>query len=225
MQMLQLQLAEMGSEEGHCAQDALVTRLAAAILAPWQQVTPQAPARGAAPMEVDGEASTPGRANDPQYAAAACRADIMLDFAWGWIFDKAVTSDGDVDIKCASQAQAQSLAWPHNRMRLLVEKLRMRQRQHLCSSRRAMLHYVLVPCLRLAPAQYCRAKVAMKMPALVAVIKQTAARPQVLHLRLPCCVSVDVPSSCDQTSVTTMRHCASCLKSSRLGVQLGQMIP
>ena len=46
--------------------------------------------------------------------------------------------------------------------------------------RRAMLFYVLVPCLRLAPAQYCSAKVAEKMPALLAVIKQMADRPQVL---------------------------------------------
>ena len=47
-----------------------------------------------------------------------------------------------------------------------------------------MLHYVLVPCLRLAPAQYCHIKVAQKMPELVAVIKQTRDRPEVLRLRL-----------------------------------------
>ena len=42
-----------------------------------------------------------------------------------------------------------------------------------------MLYYVLVPCLRLAPARYCSATVARKMPALMAVIKQTTGRPQV----------------------------------------------
>jgi len=117
VQKLEVQLAEMGTDVGHCAQDELVTRLAAAILAPWQQAAPQAPAHGAAPMEVDGEVSTPGQADDPQYAAAARRADIMLDFAWGWIFEKAKRSEGDVKIKCASQPQAQSLAWPHDCMR------------------------------------------------------------------------------------------------------------
>ena len=114
--MLEVPLAEMGTDKGHCAQDELVTRLAAAILAPWQQAAARhAPAHGAAPMEVDGEASTPGQAEDPQYAAAARRADIMFDFAWGWIFEKALRSPGDVNIKCASQAQ--SLAWPHDCMR------------------------------------------------------------------------------------------------------------
>ena len=106
VQKLDVQLAEMGTNEGHCAQDELVTRLAAAILAPWQQAAPRAPAHGAVPMEVDGEASAPSQADDPQYAAAACRADIMLDFAWGWIFEKAKRSEGDVKIKCASQPQA-----------------------------------------------------------------------------------------------------------------------
>ena len=43
-----------------------------------------------------------------------------------------------------------------------------------------MLFYVLVPCLRLAPAEYCSAKVAQKMPELLAVMHQTADRPQVL---------------------------------------------
>ena len=47
-----------------------------------------------------------------------------------------------------------------------------------------MLYYVLVPCLRLAPAWYCSAKVTEKMPELLAVIKQTSDRPQVL-LRTP----------------------------------------
>ena len=122
--MLQVQLAEMGTEgtedtkdtedtdkakkgikKGHCAQDELVTRLAAAVLAPWQHATPQAPARGETPMEVDGEASTVGKADDPQYDAAARRADIMFDFAWGWIFDKALTSPNDVDVKCAPRAK------------------------------------------------------------------------------------------------------------------------
>ena len=55
-----------------------------------------------------------------------------------------------------------------------------------------MLHYVLVPCLRLAPAQYCRAKVAQKMPELVAVIEQTRDRPQVLPLHIICCFPLAV---------------------------------
>ena len=98
-QKLEVQLAEMGTDEGHCAQDELVTRLAAAILAPWQQAAPRAPAHGAAPMEVDGEASTPSQADDPQYVAAARRADIMFDFAWGWIFKKALRTESDINIK------------------------------------------------------------------------------------------------------------------------------
>ena len=98
--MLQLQLAEMGTKEGHCAQDELVTRLAAAILGPWQQATSTVPVRGATPMEVVGEPSTPGKADDAHYGAAARRADVMFDFAWGWIFEKAVASPLDVATKC-----------------------------------------------------------------------------------------------------------------------------
>ena len=45
-----------------------------------------------------------------------------------------------------------------------------------------MLFYVLVPCLRLAPAQYCSAKVEQKMPEVLAVMHQTAGRPQVLPM-------------------------------------------
>ena len=103
--MLQLQLAEMGTEQGHCAQDELVTRLAAAVLAPWQQL----PAQGASssmasatPMEVDGQRRTQAKDDDGMDATAARRADVMFEFAWGWIFDKAATSPRDVDTKSVS---------------------------------------------------------------------------------------------------------------------------
>ena len=103
--MLQLQLAEMGTEQGHCAQDELITRLAAAVLAPWQQVSAHAAgssATPAAPMEVDGAPRTPAKDGDGAYATAARRADVMFDFAWAWIFHKAAASPRDADTKFAS---------------------------------------------------------------------------------------------------------------------------
>lgn len=79
LQMLQQQLAEVGSPAGHLRQDALVTRLAVAVAAPWAQLpTPLAPG-GPTPMAIDGAGPIPADdASEQQYAAAAAQVRVIV---------------------------------------------------------------------------------------------------------------------------------------------------
>jgi len=99
--MLQQQLAEMGSPEGHLRQDALVTRLAVAVSAPWARL-PIAPSTSGTPMEVDGGCQPAiDTAYEQQYGAAAARVDTVGEYAWQMVFHTSVTSSRVLDVKCA----------------------------------------------------------------------------------------------------------------------------
>ena len=98
--MLQQQLAEMGTAQGHIRQDALLTRLAVAVAAPWQGL-PQVTDNGVKAMDVEGDHKPADSSpEERQYSAAAAQADIMVEYVWHIVFESGATSTKVLDIKC-----------------------------------------------------------------------------------------------------------------------------
>ena len=99
--MLQQQLAEVGSTEGHLCQEALATRLAVAVSVPWSPQPMTLPVSGTV-MGIDGGAQpTADSEHEQQYAAAAARVDTIGEYAWQMLFHTGVSSSRMIDIKCA----------------------------------------------------------------------------------------------------------------------------
>lgn len=100
LQMLEQQLAEVGSPEGHLRQDALVTRLAVAVAAPWAQL-PASPAPGGPVlMAIDGGAQlAAGSVGEQQYAAASAQVDTIVKYAWHVLVHTGVAAERMLDVK------------------------------------------------------------------------------------------------------------------------------
>ena len=98
--MLQQQLAEMGTANGHIRQEALLARLAVAVVAPWQGL-PEVADDGVKAMDVEGD-HKPAEPSpeERQYSAAAAQADIMVEYVWHIVFESGTTSTKVLDIKC-----------------------------------------------------------------------------------------------------------------------------